>query len=366
MSFHGGVIGVVIVTMIFAILKRIDMLKLGDLVVQAVPMGIFFGRLGNFINGELYGKVTDVPWAMVFPAGGPETAAPEPALRSGARGPRALRDPARVLCVWLRWHERPGLLIAAFLALYGAFRWFCELFRDSNQLVDAAQGFSMGMALSVPMFAGAALVRGPCPGYANRRRHELRRRPARRDRRERRITVAEYMARCNAHYYATRESVRRGRRFHHRAGSEPGFRRMHRFLPCRLVAAGGQAHAGDAGRGRVRPRHADGGHVAHDRAACPDLRNALRVVLIETSPALRERQRAVLGDAAAAWIETLDALPRDGACSSSPMSFWTPCRWTRTSSAGRTIGANAWSCSRTACLSSGPARREIRPMGGEL
>jgi phosphatidylglycerol:prolipoprotein diacylglycerol transferase len=156
MSFHGGVIGVVVTTAIFAILKRIDMLKLGDLVVQAVPMGIFFGRLGNFINGELYGKVTDVPWAMVFPAGGPEPRHPSQLYEAALEG-LALFAILRVLCVWLRWHERPGLLIAAFLALYGAFRWFCELFRDSNQLVDAGAGFSMGMALSIPMFAGAAL-----------------------------------------------------------------------------------------------------------------------------------------------------------------------------------------------------------------
>ena len=82
MSFHGGLTGVIIAMYLFCRRNKLHFLAVGDLVAAATPIGLFFGRIANFINGELWGKITDVPWAMVFPTGGrPKRAAPsEPAL----------------------------------------------------------------------------------------------------------------------------------------------------------------------------------------------------------------------------------------------------------------------------------------------
>ena len=80
MSFHGGAIGVLVALWLFCRQRSINVLAFADIVVCAVPIGLFFGRLANFINGELWGRVTNVPWAMVFPERRPGAAPPEPAL----------------------------------------------------------------------------------------------------------------------------------------------------------------------------------------------------------------------------------------------------------------------------------------------
>ncbi|HAD47869.1 MAG TPA: prolipoprotein diacylglyceryl transferase, partial [Idiomarina sp.] len=71
MSFHGGLLGVIVAMFAYAKAKQRPLLQVGDFIAPLVPMGLFFGRLGNFINGELWGRVSDVPWAIVFPSGGP-------------------------------------------------------------------------------------------------------------------------------------------------------------------------------------------------------------------------------------------------------------------------------------------------------
>ena len=71
MSFHGGALGVIVAIVVFARQRGLSMFALGDIVCAVVPIGLFFGRIANFINGELFGRVSDVPWAMVFPNGGP-------------------------------------------------------------------------------------------------------------------------------------------------------------------------------------------------------------------------------------------------------------------------------------------------------
>ncbi len=155
MSFHGGLIGVIVATVIFALLRGIDMVRMGDVIAQVVPIGLFFGRMGNFINGELYGKPADVPWAMIFPHVDQIPRHPSQLYEAALEGV-AIFVILRVLVFRFRWHERPGLVVASFLVLYGVFRAFCEVFRASDQLVDPGAGISMGMALSVPMWAAAA------------------------------------------------------------------------------------------------------------------------------------------------------------------------------------------------------------------
>jgi phosphatidylglycerol---prolipoprotein diacylglyceryl transferase len=155
MSFHGGLAGVVLAVVFFARRHKLNVFSLGDLAAAATPIGLFFGRLANFINGELWGKISDVPWAMVFPR----------ALPLGVpRHPSQLYEAAMegLLLFFLlrfamyRWqiHRRPGLVLAWFLTGYGAFRFIAEFFRDSESKLLG--WFSMGQALSLPMWAAAA------------------------------------------------------------------------------------------------------------------------------------------------------------------------------------------------------------------
>ncbi len=157
MSFHGGLIGVTLAIIWFCRRRNLDMFQIGDLVAAAVPIGIFFGRIANFINGELWGKVSNVPWAMVFPD---PNAGPLP------RHPSQLYEAfleGIVIFVLLRYMthhtdalKRPGLVAGTFLASYGTFRAFVEIFRDSEAFIWApGSGITMGMLLSLPMWAAA-------------------------------------------------------------------------------------------------------------------------------------------------------------------------------------------------------------------
>ena len=159
MSFHGGLLGVTLAIIFFCRRRGLDMFKIGDLVAAAVPIGLFFGRIANFINGELYGKVSNVPWAMVFP---------DPQAGPLPRHPSQLYEAfleGIVIFVMLRYltHntkilERPGLVAGTFLAAYGLFRAFVEIFRDSEAFIWAPNtGLTMGMLLSLPMWAAAGL-----------------------------------------------------------------------------------------------------------------------------------------------------------------------------------------------------------------
>ncbi|MFT3811306.1 MAG: prolipoprotein diacylglyceryl transferase [Micropepsaceae bacterium] len=154
MSFHGGLIGVILAVILFSIIKRLDMVRVGDIVASVVPIGLFTGRLANFINGELWGKPTDVPWAMVFPTGGDIPRHPSQLYEAALEG-IVLFIILRLLATRLRAFDRPGLVIAAFLFFYGAFRIIGEIFRDSDQLVGGGI-ISMGQLLSALMFGGAA------------------------------------------------------------------------------------------------------------------------------------------------------------------------------------------------------------------
>ena len=162
MSFHGGFLGVVIALVLFARKYRINMLSLGDLVAPVVPIGIFFGRLANFINGELWGRETTVPWAVRFcnarieqmygfcPAGDVPRH-PSQLYEAGLEG--LLLFGLLALAVW-KWRllAKPGYVTGLFLLGYGVCRALLETVRQPDFGLDALPfGLTMGMILSIPM-----------------------------------------------------------------------------------------------------------------------------------------------------------------------------------------------------------------------
>jgi phosphatidylglycerol:prolipoprotein diacylglycerol transferase len=146
MSFHGGMIGTLTAGYLCCRRYKVDFWTVADLVVVTAPIGLAAGRLGNFINGELYGRVTDVPWAMVFPAGGPLPRHPSQLYEFFLEG---------VLLFTILWIAKdrkhaPGMMTALILVLYGLFRFIVEFFRQPDaQLGFIAGPFTMGQILSV-------------------------------------------------------------------------------------------------------------------------------------------------------------------------------------------------------------------------
>jgi phosphatidylglycerol:prolipoprotein diacylglycerol transferase len=156
MSFHGGLFGVIIALLLFARRQKLKFLTLADLCCAFAPVGLFFGRLANFVNGELWGRVTDVPWAMIFPRAGELPRHPSQLYEAASEG--VLLFLIMQLCLWLGLHRRPGLLTAVFFLGYGTFRFICEFFREPD--APFLGPVSMGMALSIPIWvtAGALFV----------------------------------------------------------------------------------------------------------------------------------------------------------------------------------------------------------------
>ncbi len=158
MSFHGGFAGCVAAVLLFAWRRGIPILSLGDITCAVGPIGLFLGRLANFINGELWGRPADVPWAMIFPGAGPLPRHPSQLYEAALEG--------LVLFLVLAWLvragelRRPGLVTGVFAMGYSAARIFCELFREPDaQLGFLFGGLTMGMLLSVPLFvAGLAFA----------------------------------------------------------------------------------------------------------------------------------------------------------------------------------------------------------------
>ncbi|WP_047308743.1 prolipoprotein diacylglyceryl transferase [Rhodopseudomonas palustris] len=152
MSFHGGFIGCVLAVVLFGWKRKVPILSLGDITCAVGPIGLFLGRIANFINGELWGRPADasVPWAMVFPNAGPLPRHPSQLYEAGLEGIALFI----VLAVMIRAGalKRPGLIIGAFLAFYGLARITGEFFREPDpQLGFLWGGMTMGMLLSVPM-----------------------------------------------------------------------------------------------------------------------------------------------------------------------------------------------------------------------
>jgi len=170
MSFHGGAAGVILAIILFARKRGISWLSLGDLVACAVPIGLFLGRLANFVNGELYGRAADVPWAMVFPRD-PEQIPRHPSQLYEAGLEGMVLFLLLYLLVRRGWLERPGALGGAFLAGYGLARITVEFFRQPDAHLGFLLGFTtMGQVLSLPLvIAGVILIAW---GYRAKRSHQ--------------------------------------------------------------------------------------------------------------------------------------------------------------------------------------------------
>ena len=153
MSFHGGLLGVAAAAALFAHRRGIRLLPFADLLACIAPIGLFLGRIANFINGELFGRVSEAPWAMVFPRGGPYPRHPSQLYEAGMEGAVLF-----VVLFFLRRREavrrRAGLLTGVFLAGYGVARTIAELFRQPDiHLGFLSGGTTMGQWLSAPMVA---------------------------------------------------------------------------------------------------------------------------------------------------------------------------------------------------------------------
>ena len=156
MSFHGGLIGAVLASLYFLRKHKLRFYPLADIAFLAAPVGLGFGRIGNFINAELYGRVTDLPWGVVFPGGGPLPRHPSQLYEAVLEGPVMFL----ILYAISRKVNREGVVVWSFIALYGLFRFLVENFRGPDEQIGYLFGvISMGQLLSLPMLLlGAAMV----------------------------------------------------------------------------------------------------------------------------------------------------------------------------------------------------------------
>lgn len=160
MAFHGGFLGVVVAMLLFAWRRGLATWTLFDVVAAATPIGLFFGRIANFINGELWGRPSDVGWAMAFPGAGPEPRHPSQLYEACLEG-IALFLLLLVAIRAFRALRRPGLTAGLFATGYGVARIVGEQFRMPDaQIGFLPGGLTMGMALSIPMIlVGAWAIR---------------------------------------------------------------------------------------------------------------------------------------------------------------------------------------------------------------
>jgi phosphatidylglycerol:prolipoprotein diacylglycerol transferase len=156
MSFHGGVIGVTCGIFYLAWRKKLDWLRIHDYVACCIPPGLFLGRLANFVNGELWGGPTSLPWGIIFPTGGEIPRHPSQLYEAFFEGIVLM-----ALLVWMFWKTRaryqPGKLVGTFILGYGLVRFGLEFIREPDaHLVGFAQttGLHMGQWLSLPMILG--------------------------------------------------------------------------------------------------------------------------------------------------------------------------------------------------------------------
>ena len=148
MSFHGGLLGVLTVLFLFCRRKKLSLLLVGDLVVTAVPIGLGFGRIGNFINGELWGRVTTHPWGIVFPVPDRCHVTPVSLYEAGLEGVVLFV----IIYLLHRFGAKRGVPAFSFLFFYGLFRFLIEFVRQPDaQLGFLWGGATMGQLLSLPM-----------------------------------------------------------------------------------------------------------------------------------------------------------------------------------------------------------------------
>jgi len=158
MSFHGGALGVTLAILLFTRARRLPVLAFSDVIAEAIPIGLFFGRIANFINGELFGRETDIPWAMVFPNGGPVPRHPSQLYEAVCEG--LLLFLQLLLAEHRGARRRPGIVTGLFLIGYAVARMSGELFRQPDaQLGFLVFGTTMGQLLSIPvLIAGFILI----------------------------------------------------------------------------------------------------------------------------------------------------------------------------------------------------------------
>ncbi|MBO9715082.1 prolipoprotein diacylglyceryl transferase [Sphingomonas sp.] len=156
MSFHGGVIGTTLAILWLCRRNGLSWLRVHDYVACCAPMGLFFGRLANFVNGELWGKPADVPWAIVFPGAGPLARHPSQLYEALLEGLVLF-----AILAWMFWRTSaryyPGRLVGVFLTGYGCFRFFVEYFREPDQQFIGTffeNVIHMGQLLCLPMIVG--------------------------------------------------------------------------------------------------------------------------------------------------------------------------------------------------------------------
>jgi phosphatidylglycerol:prolipoprotein diacylglycerol transferase len=168
MSFHGGVIGTTLGIVWMARKHKLEWLRIHDYVATCAPFGLFFGRLANFVNGELWGRETRVPWAVVFPSGGDEPRHPSQLYEAGLEG---------ILLFAVLWfmfwktdaRYQPGKLVGAFLLVYGLSRFLVEMVRQPDQgLENLPWGLTMGQTLTVPMILGGIWLIATAKGRRQR------------------------------------------------------------------------------------------------------------------------------------------------------------------------------------------------------
>lgn len=160
MSFHGGLVGVLLAAWLLARRRGLPFLEIGDALALVAPLGLLLGRIANFINGELWGRVSEVPWAVIFPGAGPEPRHPSQLYEAALEGLLLL-----AIMQWLAWGRRRdpaerGLPSGVFLAGYGLCRLLVEHFREPDaQLGFLLGSITMGQLLSLPMLlAGLWLI----------------------------------------------------------------------------------------------------------------------------------------------------------------------------------------------------------------
>ena len=153
MAFHGGLLGVLVAVWWVGRRHRVGWLALTDFIAPLIPCGLAAGRLGNFINGELWGRATDVPWAMIFPQGGPVPRHPSQLYQFALEGLLLFA----MLWLYSAGRRPAGAVSGAFLLGYGVFRFAAEYFREPDNFLGLlALDLSMGQWLSLPMIAAGA------------------------------------------------------------------------------------------------------------------------------------------------------------------------------------------------------------------
>ena len=152
MSFHGGIIGTAIFIFLFCRKNNIDLFLISDIIACAAPIGIFFGRLANFINGELYGKITNLPWGVIFPSTGGYPRHPSQIYEAALEG-LLLFLVMYFVFIKKKWIFKTGIATSFFLIFYSIFRLISEYFREPDpQLGYIFYSFSLGSILSIITF----------------------------------------------------------------------------------------------------------------------------------------------------------------------------------------------------------------------